>query len=143
MSIERASSGRLKLYFYLKDLPLEYKIDYQDVAYYLADKRSNYIYTKGVFYGYKLIECRYLGQDEKSKCLLFRYLASDDSDLKTISFSRLESSKRIMSGISMLSSIVRHSLLKTTLIRLQQNVIKIRSSFGSKKQICKLPNTNL
>ncbi len=82
MSIERASSGRLKLYFYLKDLPLEYKIDYQDVAYYLADKRSNYIYTKGVFYGYKLIECRYLGQDEKSKCLLFRYLAIDDSDLK-------------------------------------------------------------
>ena len=68
--------------FSSKDLPLEYKIDYHDVAYYLADKRSNYIYTKGVFYGYKLIECRYLGQDEECKSLLFRYLAIDDSDLK-------------------------------------------------------------
>lgn len=116
MSIERASYKRLKLYFHLKDLLPEYRIDYHDVAYYLADARSNYIYTKGVFYGYKLIECRYLSQDEESKCLLFRYPAIDDSDLKNYFVFKVESSKRIMSGISMLSSIARHSLLKTTLI---------------------------
>lgn len=63
----------LDLYYYFKTLSTEHRIGDRDVGYYLADTRSNYIYRRKTFDGYKIIECKFIRKDLENKVLIFQY----------------------------------------------------------------------